>query len=133
LQRLGVNVDEDDLDFVLGVIRRYNPSKNIPIKAWYLWCKANTRGVNFVTSDAPLPSLIERASTDDEAKTVDAAEDAATIRNVVGQAGYAVLQLRYGEGLSDRQTAKRLGMSRESVAWIEKEALARASSLRAAD
>lgn len=132
LVRLGVNVDDDDLDFVLGVIRRYDPAKNSSIKAWYLWCKANTRYVRLF-SDDPFDILTERESTDGNLRTVDAAEDAATVRDTVGQAGYAVLRLRYGDGLSVSQTAKRLGMSRESVSWVEKEALTRASSLAADD
>ena len=70
----------------------------------------------------------ERADERDNEESRDAAIDIELIRDRIGPAGYAVLNARYGDGLSVSATAKRLGLTKESVRFIESEALARASS-----
>lgn len=132
LVRTGIATDDDDPEFILGVVRRYDPKKNDSLAAFYRFCKARSPRW-FPSASDTLFDKESRSYVDPTPGIVEATLDAELVRETVGQAGYAVLQLRHGEGLSVTQTAKRLGLSRASVAFIEAEAIRRASSLNMGD
>ncbi len=122
----GGHVPDDYAEFVLGVIQRYNPALNDRLEAFVRWkvdlekkSRQKKAAVHKLADIDRTRIFSVRTALDD----LDAAIDAESVRERVGQAAYAVLKCRYGEGLSVTATAKRLGMSRESVGWIEEEAL----------
>lgn len=157
LTAAGIVRDDDSL-FALEVIQRFDPKRNDSLSDFYIWCRANSRsqrknsGATELTYDPngmdirdderlynKQPDLVTRvvryhfSEADLAFDAIDATIDLEGVRERVGKIGYLVLQLRHGDGLSVTQTAKRMGLSRESVQWIEKEAMARASSGCGAD
>lgn len=134
LTRAGVVFDDDSL-FALGVCQRYDPAKHDSLPKFYSWCRGRTRqrsreGVTATERPRETADIPVDASLFD---TVDAQDEADRIRELVGPVGWAVLQYRYGEGLSARATALKMGIPRTAVEFIEAEAKRLASSVRGAD